>query len=283
MIYPRSRAQVFNTPRMPQSVLIVLAVGCYAGAFGTLVAGLRARLPIAQSERWSTLIATLAVVLHAVALWQAAWTAQGVDLGLFNAVSLFGWLMALMVVTAALRTPVQSLGLVVFPLAALGIVLAALWGVPRSSLIPIGAPVDIHVISSVLAYAVLGLASAQALLLAWQERSLRQRRASSVLGLLPPLQNMEALLFQLLGSGFALLSVSLLSGWLFVDNLLAQDLAHKTTLSILAWVVFAALLQGRIRYGWRGRTAIRWTLAGFALLALAYVGTKIVLELILGR
>jgi ABC-type uncharacterized transport system permease subunit len=260
---------------MPQSVLIVLAVGCYAGAFGTLVAGLRARLPIAQSERWSTLIATLAVVLHAVALWQAAWTAQGVDLGLFNAVSLFGWLMALMVVAAALRTPVQSLGLVVFPLAALGIVLAALWGVPRTSLI--------HVISSVLAYAVLGLASAQALLLAWQERSLRQRRASSVLGLLPPLQNMEALLFQLLGSGFALLSVSLLSGWLFVDNLLAQDLAHKTILSILAWVVFAALLQGRMRYGWRGRTAIRWTLAGFALLALAYVGTKIVLELILGR
>lgn len=275
--------QVSNTNRMPQSVFIVMTVVFYTGAFGTLVGGLRGNLRITHSERISTLLAAVAVAFHAVALWQAAWTTQGVDLGLFNAVSLFGWLMALMVVIAALREPVQSLGLVVFPLAVLGVVLAALLGVPRSSLIPIGAPVDIHVISSVLAYAVLGLASAQALLLAWQERSLRQRRAGSVLGLLPPLQNMEALLFQLLGTGFVLLSVSLLSGWLFVENLLAQDLVHKTTLSILAWVVFAALLQGRLRYGWRGRTAIRWTLAGFALLALAYVGSKIVLELILGR
>lgn len=275
--------QVSNTNRMPQSVFIVMTVVFYTGAFGTLIGGLRGNLRITHSERISTLLAAVAVAFHAVALWQAAWTTQGVDLGLFNAVSLFGWLMALMVVIAALREPVQSLGLVVFPLAVLGVVLAALLGVPRSSLIPIGAPVDIHVISSVLAYAVLGLASAQALLLAWQERSLRQRRAGSVLGLLPPLQNMEALLFQLLGTGFVLLSVSLLSGWLFVENLLAQDLVHKTTLSILAWVVFAALLQGRLRYGWRGRTAIRWTLAGFALLALAYVGSKIVLELILGR
>ncbi len=275
--------QVSNTNRMPQSVFIVMTVVFYAGAFGTLIGGLRGNLRITHSERISTVLAAVAVALHAVALWQAAWTTQGVDLGLFNAVSLFGWLMALMVVIAALREPVQSLGLVVFPLAVLGVVLAALFGVPRSSLIPIGAPVDIHVISSVLAYAVLGLASAQALLLAWQERSLRQRRAGSVLGLLPPLQNMEALLFQLLGSGFVLLSVSLLSGWLFVENLLTQALVHKTTLSIVAWVVFAALLQGRLRYGWRGRTAIRWTLAGFALLALAYVGSKIVLELILGR
>ena len=275
--------QVSNTNRMPQSVFIVMTVVFYAGAFGTLIGGLRGNLRITHSERISTVLAAVAVALHAVALWQAAWTTQGVDLGLFNAVSLFGWLMALMVVIAALREPVQSLGLVVFPLAVLGVVLAALFGVPRSSLIPIGAPVDIHVISSVLAYAVLGLASAQALLLAWQERSLRQRRAGSVLGLLPPLQNMEALLFQLLGSGFVLLSVSLLSGWLFVENLLTQALVHKTTLSIVAWVVFAGLLQGRLRYGWRGRTAIRWTLAGFALLALAYVGSKIVLELILGR
>ena len=88
---------------------------------------------------------------------------------------------------------------------------------------------------------------------------------------------------QLLASGFVLLSIALLTGWLFVENLLAQDLVHKTVLSGVAWFVFAALLIGRYRAGWRGRTAIRWTLTGFVLLALAYFGSKVVLEVILGR
>ena len=100
---------------------------------------------------------------------------------------------------------------------------------------------------------------------------------------LPSLQSMETLMFQLLGAGLVLLTVSLVTGFVFLENLFAQHLAHKTILSLLAWLLFAVLLVGRSRYGWRGQTAIRWTLSGFAALMLAYFGSKLVLELILNR
>jgi ABC-type uncharacterized transport system permease subunit len=87
----------------------------------------------------------------------------------------------------------------------------------------------------------------------------------------------------LIGAGFALLTLALLTGFIFVTNLRAQHLEHKTILSIAAWVVFAVLLVGRVRYGWRGRSAVRLTLSGFGVLVLAYFGSKFVLEYILGR
>jgi ABC-type uncharacterized transport system permease subunit len=94
---------------------------------------------------------------------------------------------------------------------------------------------------------------------------------------------MESLLFQMLTTGIAFLSISLASGFLFIENLFAQHLVHKTVLSILAWLIFTGLLIGRSRYGWRGKTAIQWTLIGFISLLLAYFGSKLVLELILQR
>jgi ABC-type uncharacterized transport system permease subunit len=97
------------------------------------------------------------------------------------------------------------------------------------------------------------------------------------------LETLERLLFQLIALGFVLLTVSLLSGLAFVDDLFAQHLVHKTTLSITAWLIFGLLLWGRWRYGWRGRKAVRLTLAGIILLLLAYFGSKLVLETILGR
>jgi ABC-type uncharacterized transport system permease subunit len=89
---------------------------------------------------------------------------------------------------------------------------------------------------------------------------------------------METALFQLIITGFVLLTIGLITGLMFVDDLLAQHLLHKTVLSILAWCIFAGLLWGRFRYGWRGKTAVKWTLTGFALLLLAYMGSQFVLE-----
>lgn len=265
------------------ALLMTLAAALYGAALIALLAGLRGRVLIARGERFGMRLAIPAVVIHAVLLWQGSYSAAGLNLSVMNAASLLGWLMAVMLLLAAPRQPIQSLGLVVFPFAAITLLAAGLFGVPAQTLVPLGAPVEIHVIASVIAYAVLGLATAQALLLAWQEYTLRHRRPGAVIGILPPLRSMEALLFQLLASGFVLLSIALLTGWLFVDNLLAQDLVHKTVLSGVAWLIFAGLLIGRYRAGWRGRTAIRWTLTGFALLALAYFGSKVVLEIILAR
>ena len=92
---------------------------------------------------------------------------------------------------------------------------------------------------------------------------------------------METLLFQFLGFGFVCLSASLLTGFVYLEDIFAQHLVHKTVLSIIGWFILGVLLFGRIRFGWRGKTAIRWTLSAFAFLMLAFFGSKLVLEFIL--
>jgi ABC-type uncharacterized transport system permease subunit len=98
---------------------------------------------------------------------------------------------------------------------------------------------------------------------------------------LPPLNTMERVLFELIWAGMALLSVSIISGLIFIDNMFAQHLAHKTVLSFVAWGVLAVLLTGRYRFGWRGMRAVKWTLWGCGFLPLAYFGSKFVLEILL--
>ncbi len=138
-----------------------------------------------------------------------------------------------------------------------------------------------HILLSILAYGMFTIAVFQALLLLLQNRQLKNKHPSGLIKNFPPLQTMESLLFGFLWAGWTLLSMSLISGWLFVENLFAQHLVHKTLLSILAWIVFSVLLWGRTRLGWRGHKAIRWTLGGFLLLMLAYFGSKLVREYIL--
>ena len=134
-----------------------------------------------------------------------------------------------------------------------------------------------------LAYSLLTLASVQAILLAIQDDHLRRRQTGGFIRALPPLQTMESMLFEMIGAGFVLLTLALISGFAFLEDMFAQHLVHKTVLSTLAWLVFGSLLIGRFRYGWRGKTAIIWTLTGFVILILAYFGSKAVLELVLQR
>jgi ABC-type uncharacterized transport system permease subunit len=142
---------------------------------------------------------------------------------------------------------------------------------------------QLHATLALLAYATLAVAALLALTLWVQERALRRRDFHGWLRALPPLVQLESLLFRTIAAGFGLLTATLLTGVLFVENLFAQHLVHKTVLSLLSWLAFGALLLGRRRYGWRGVTAARWTLAAMALLVLAYFGSKGVLELILHR
>jgi len=119
--------------------------------------------------------------------------------------------------------------------------------------------------------------------LAVQDHQIRNRHPGGLIRALPPLQVMESLLIQLIGVGFTLLSLALLTGFFFLEDIFAQHLVHKTVLSLAAWTVFATLLWGRWKFGWRGPTIIRWTLGGFMFLMLAYFGSKLVLELLLAR
>jgi ABC-type uncharacterized transport system permease subunit len=102
-----------------------------------------------------------------------------------------------------------------------------------------------------------------------------------------PLMTLERLMFAFVLAGFVLLSGTLLVGWLFSESLYGAGVAwkwsHKTIFSVLSWLAFALLLWGRWQWGWRGKRAVRMLYAGAALLLLAYVGSRFVLELILHR
>lgn len=243
-----------------------------------------------RPTRWSTrpthlprLLALLAVGLHGVLLYKGILTSSGIDLRVSNAASLLGWVTAGLFVIVSLGKRIDNLGVFLLPLAALGVVFSLTYTTPRYVSGDMGIGLQLHVAISILAYAVLAIAACQAILLAFQERALRRKRPERVPSVLFPLQVQESLMFQMIGLGFFLLSLSLMSGIVFVRDMFAQHLVHKTVLAIAAWVLFSVLLWGRWRYGWRGRTAIRWSLGGFLTLALAYFGSKIVLELILGR
>lgn len=224
--------------------------------------------------------ACAAVFAHAGVLFG---THRGtLDLHFFAALSLVSLLVCALTLLVNLVRPVAVLGVIVFPLSALLLGIDA-FAAPQTTPLPLEWQIKLHVGIALLAFAVLSIAAALATLLALQERALRHRQFGALLRALPPLTLTETLLFRLIGAGFALLSLTLLTGILFVDNLFAQHLAHKTVLSILAWIVFGVLLYGRRAWGWRGRRAVNLTLAGMTILLLAFFGSKFVLELVLHR
>ena len=139
----------------------------------------------------------------------------------------------------------------------------------------------IHIVISLISYSILCLSAAQSLILKIQEKKLQANQPIGLIAELPSLDSMDKLLFKLLALGIIFLSASLLSGFIFLDDIFAQNLAHKTILSILAWIIFVFLIYARKSYGWRGSKAANINLIGFFILFLSYFGTKIVLEIIL--
>ncbi|WP_438970141.1 cytochrome C assembly family protein [Methylophaga sp.] len=222
----------------------------------------------------------MALLFHATDIFFTMKSAGGWDLGLFTTFSLTTWLMAFIALLIGARIPNSHPGIIIYPLVAMSLILKVELPSPEPPSLSQPA-LEWHVLLSLAAYSLFMLAAIQAVILAIQEKHLRQRHAGGLMRKLPPLQTMEAGLFQLIITGFILLTLGLLTGLMFIDNLFDQHLVHKTILSFISWYVFAALLWGRFRYGWRGRTAIKWTLVGFSFLLLAFMGSKFVLEYIL--
>ncbi|MES9968755.1 MAG: cytochrome c biogenesis protein CcsA [Candidatus Thiodiazotropha sp.] len=223
----------------------------------------------------------LGVALHAVPHYQNLISSSAINLGIFNAMSLIAWTITLLLLVSSISKPVENLGIVIMPLAAVALFLESRYQTVHFITEQVSGGLTIHILVSMLAYSLFTLASVQAVLLAIQDHHLRQRHPGGFIRALPPLQTMESLLFEMIAVGFVLLSLALLSGFAFLENMFQQQLAHKTVLSIIAWVVFGTLLWGRYRFGWRGQKALIWTLSGFVVLMLAYFGSKVVIELIL--
>ena len=226
-------------------------------------------------------IAFAALLLHAIILYQGTILSDGYNLGIFNAFSLVAFVIIAILMVSSLTKPVENLGIILLPVAAITLVLQLRF--PGLNLLGSNAGwgLKLHVLISLLAYSLLTLASAQAILLAILDKQLHDRKPGNFVRAMPPLQTMEKLLFEMIAVGFVLLTAALISGFIYLENMFQQHLVHKTVLSILSWIFFGILLWGRFKFGWRGRVAIRWTLGGFVTLMLAYFGSKAVLEILL--
>ena len=259
--------------------VVLIAALLYLAA-AALLARAVLRDTLRSSSGW-LLPAIGGIALHATYHVQSWRLSGGPDLHFFAALSLVALGMAALTTLVGYLGRMAALGGLVFPLA------AALLGLYHATGHAPTATLDwhlqLHAGFALLAYATLAIAAVLALLLWAQERALRRREFHRWLRALPPLTELESLLFRTIAVGFALLTATLLTGVLFVEDLFDQKLVHKTVLSVLSWLAFGALLVGRWRHGWRGTTAVRWTLVAMALLVLAFFGSKFALELVLQR
>lgn len=256
--------------------LSVFTVLLYAGTSLTQGLSLVSRR---QGVRfWILVFGFLAIVLHGVLLYCWIDLPSGQNLTASNMLSLITWLISLLILSVALFKPVEILVVFIFPAAVLSILLVL--GFPSRFIITTRANLTelFHIVLSVITFAILCVAGLQAVLLAIQERTLRSKPAGTFIHKLPPLITMEKFLFQMIGVGFAFLSLLLVTSIYFFHSKMLHDifLFQKTTLVISAWIIFAILLLGRYLRGWRGRKAVYCTLYGVLLLLIVYFGSKLI-------
>lgn len=263
--------------------LILAVTSLLLYSIGTALQALSFRGRVHTSTAITALIGLLALTSHGLLIAQTVYSHGAFSFGFFQSSVLISWLIVLLLLGLSLRKPVQSLFLGAYPLAGLTIILVLITHSSSRAIPGDSYGMLSHIALSVTAYSLFSLAALQAILLYMQNRGLKQNYNSPLIRNLPPLQTMESVLFELVWAGVTLLVLAITTGALFVEDLFAQDLAHKTVFSLLSLVVFIALLVGRYVKGWRGATASRWTLAGCALLMLAFYGSKFVLELVFLR
>ena len=238
-----------------------------------------------RTRRTAAYAVLVPLAIHGTLVARSLFMPDGLHLGLANAVSVILWLTVLIYWLGNFFYRLDGLQALVLPLAAAAVVLPAVMptahALPNTEL----AAFRIHLLIALLAYSLFTIASLHVALMALLERRLHDGTLTQVLQKLPPLLTMEALLFRIIWAGFILLTLTLASGVVFSEELFgkAAPFTHKTVFGVVSWLIFAALLTGRHIYGWRGRIAVRWTLTGFLALVLAYIGSKFVLEILLGR
>ena len=227
----------------------------------------------------------LAIVLHAWTIEEAVLKPAGLDLSFLHALSLVAWVTVLVAGIAGVLARLPAVGNAILTVSAL-CALAPLVGGGGHIVSYAGEPwATAHIAVALVAYALFVVAAMHSLILTGLEKRLRRGLSPESGEETPPLLTLERLLFRLVGAGFVLLTLTLVSGALFSEQLFGKAMTfnHKNVFSLLGWFTFAVLLFGRWRYGWRGRRALYWILAGTALLVLGYLGSKFVSEVVLGR
>ena len=203
---------------------------------------------------------------------------NSINLSLEYALLIVAFIISVTLYFSSIFSNTKFLGLIILPLVSL----VFLFDFVKNPVnITINNFLFIHIVISLISYSILCLSAAQSLILKLQEKKLQTNQPIGLIAELPSLDAMDKLLFKILALGVIFLSASLASGFIFLDDIFAQNLAHKTILSILAWIIFVFLIYARKSYGWRGTKAANINLIGFFILFLSYFGTKTVLEIIL--
>lgn len=256
--------------------LSILSIGLYSFAtFYQLLIYLR---KIQAKQFISLLLGTSAVALHSIVTLDYIFQDKQILLGFFNTASLILCFIVMGLLVFSAKKPLQTIFLFIYPISALSIFAAFFFHETHQAFSPTGGGIFIHIILSIIAYSVFSIAAIQAILIYIQNNNLKKRNNTILMRNLPPLLTMENLLFEMIWSGTALLALAITFGFIFVDDLFAQHLAHKSVLSILALIIFSTLLAGRALYGWRGLTASKWTLWGSSILMIGFLGSKLVFE-----
>jgi ABC-type uncharacterized transport system permease subunit len=246
------------------------------------------KLPPGERKlHWHSIAIAVGLLLHAWLLYRSIFVGSGQQVGLSldfgNALSMIFWLTVLIYWITDIRQTYNSLQAFVLPPAAVFVLIHG--SIHEYNVLPYtDEPLFLaHLIIALLAYSLFTFAALHALLMAAAERSLHNKPSLIRLADFPPLITMEKMLFRVIGIGFLLLTLTLISGVMFSEHIFHQAMKfnHKNVFTLLSWLIYASLLLGRVVYGWRGPTAIRLTLSGFVLLLLAYAGTKFVMQFLL--
>ena len=220
----------------------------------------------------------LAIICHAYSMTPIFDNNYSVNLSINYALVTVAFIISITLYISSIVGNTQFLGIIILPIISV-IFLFDFSNMPVN--VPLNNFLFIHVIISLISYSILCLSAAQSLILKIQEKKLQSNQPIGLITSLPSLDAMDNLLFKILALGVLFLSASLITGFIFLEDIFAQHLAHKTILSILAWIIFVLLIFSRKIYGWRGSKAANITLVGFFILFLSYFGTKTVLEIIL--
>lgn len=270
---------------MSQILPYLLSSAGYAAVALALARALSLTGPRATPPRHLHVALIVPLALHTLVLYQSMFNGSEMFFGVGDSISVIVWLSVMIYWIGGFFYRLEGLQVFIAGGAA-----ALVWSplvLPAvRPLVHTALPAfRLHLLISLAAYSLFTIASLQALTMAVLERRLHGGTLPRFLQALPPLLTMERILFRIIAMGFVLLTLTLGSGMLFSEELFGKPLQfnHKVVFGIIGWFLFGALLLGRQIYGWRGRIALRWTLAGFIVLILAYIGSKFVLEFILHR
>ena len=270
---------IFN---MFDNLIIAITITFYIAAIGILVYEVRSTKNNEFTGTKMRVFCAIAVLFHSITVIQTNNYFHSIDISVSAmSVSISG-LIAALFLAGTFFYPIKRLGLIVIPAIIMTLIFALLWDSNSKLIDNQNSLFAAHMVVSITSYALLALATLQAILFSIQEKLIRQKSNNKLLMALAPLETMENILFKLAGIGFLFLTLTLISGIFFSQAVFGQAFVfkHHVVLTILGWLAFAILLFGRLKNGWRGKQAVIWTIAGFVMIQLGYFGTKMVLEVL---